>query len=130
MSAAEIRFDHVHLVARDPVKTAQWYADNLNGKIWKNIEVRGAPQVYVQFGDSYVIVRGQRGAESPTGKDGLEWGIDHFGVRVHGNFDEFCARLRQNGVTFSMEPTDFNESTRIAFINAPDGVSVELLNRK
>jgi hypothetical protein len=29
-----------------------------------------------------------------------------------------------------MEPTDFNESTRIAFINAPDGVSVELLNRK
>jgi catechol 2,3-dioxygenase-like lactoylglutathione lyase family enzyme len=130
MSAAEIRFDHVHLVARDPVKTAQWYADNLSGRIWKNVEVRGAPQVYVQFGDSYVIVRGQRGTESPTGKDALEWGIDHFGVRVQGDFDEFCARLKQNGVTFSMEPTDFNESTRIAFIDAPDGVSVELLNRK
>jgi catechol 2,3-dioxygenase-like lactoylglutathione lyase family enzyme len=130
MSDAEVRFDHVHLVSADPVRTAQWYADNLNGKIWKNIEVRGAPQVYVQFGDSYVIVRGQRGAESPAGKDALEWGIDHFGVRIHGDFDVFCSRLKRNGVTFSMEPTDFNESTRIAFINAPDGVSVELLNRK
>lgn len=130
MSAAEVRFDHVHLVAKDPVGTANWYADNLNGKIWKSIEVRGAPQVYVQFGDSFVIVRGRRGAESPEGKDALEWGIDHFGVRIHGDFDEFCARLKKNGVRFSMEPTDFNESTRIAFIDAPDGVSVELLNRK
>lgn len=128
--SAEVRFDHVHLVAKDPVKTAQWYAENLNGTIWKNVEVRGAPQVYVQFGDSYVIVRGQRGAESPDAKNSLEWGIDHFGVRVHGDFNEFCARLKKNGVEFSMEPTDFNESTRIAFINAPDGVSVELLNRK
>jgi len=129
MSAA-VRFDHVHLVAKNPVQTAQWYADNLNGKIWKSLEVRGAPQVYVQFGDSYVIVRGQRPAESAGGKNGLEWGIDHFGVRIEGDFDVFCARLKQNGVRFSMEPTDFNETTRIAFIDAPDGVSVELLNRK
>jgi hypothetical protein len=29
-----------------------------------------------------------------------------------------------------MEPTDINPSTRIAFIEAPDGVSIELLDRK
>jgi catechol 2,3-dioxygenase-like lactoylglutathione lyase family enzyme len=128
--SAEVRFDHVHLVSKDPVRAAQWYADNLNGSIWKSVEMRGAPQVYVQFGDSFVIVRGQRGVESPEAKDHLEWGIDHFGVRIHGDFDEFCARLKRNGVVFSMEPTDLNETTRIAFIDAPDGVSVELLNRK
>lgn len=127
---AEIRFDHVHLVSEDPAGTAQWYANNLNGTISKSLQVRGAPQIYVQFGDSYVIVRGRRGAEDPSGKSSLAWGIDHFGVRVAGDFDAFCARLKANGVTFSMEPTDFNESTRIAFVNAPDGVSVELLNRK
>jgi len=126
----EIRFDHVHLVAKDPVKTAQWYADMLGGKIWKSVEVRGAPQVYVAFGDSYVIVRGQRGSEAIDDKSRLEWGIDHFGVRVDGNFDDFCANLKKQGVAFSMEPTDFNPTTRIAFIQAPDGVSVELLNRK
>ena len=51
-------------------------------------------------------------------------------MRVTGDFDGFCSELKGKGVTFSMEPTDFNPTTRIAFINAPDGVSVELLNRK
>jgi lactoylglutathione lyase len=49
---------------------------------------------------------------------------------VKGDFDGFCAGLRSKGVTFSLDPTDFNPTTRIAFINAPDGVSVELLDRK
>jgi lactoylglutathione lyase len=127
---ASIRFDHVHLIAQDPIKTAQWYADNLGGEITKSVEVRGAPQVYVSFGESFVIVRGQRGAEAVGDKGCLEWGIDHFGVRVHGDFDEYCAALKKKGVEFSMEPTDFNASTRIAFVKAPDGVAVELLNRK
>ena len=130
MASAEIRFDHVHLVARNPVETAQWYADMLDGQIWKRVEVRGAPQIYVAFGDAYVIVRGQRGVEAIGEKVKLAWGIDHFGVRVNGDFDTFCAILKQRGVVFDMEPTDFNASTRIAFIQAPDGVSVELLSRK
>ncbi len=130
MANAEIRFDHVHLVAKDPVQTAQWYADMLGGTISRSVEVRGAPQVYVAFGDSFVIVRGRRGGESIGDKPALEWGIDHFGVRVQGDFDAFCQGLKQRGVAFSMEPTDFNPTTRIAFIEAPDGVSVELLSRK
>ena len=93
-------------------------------------DVKGAPQVYVSIGGFIVIVRGQRPAEKANAKANLEWGIDHFGLRVKGDFDGFCAGLKQKGVTFSLEPTDFNPTTRIAFINAPDGVSVELLNRK
>ena len=130
MASATIGFDHVHLVAEDPHKTAEWYADRLGGRIARSGEVKGAPQVYVSFGNFIVIVRGQRPAEKANDKPGLEWGIDHFGVRVTGDFDAFCSELKAKGVTFSMEPTDFNPTTRIAFINAPDGVSVELLNRK
>ena len=37
---------------------------------------------------------------------------------------------KAKGVEFSVEPRDNNPTTRLAFINAPDGVSVELLNRK
>ena len=49
---------------------------------------------------------------------------------MKGDFDGFCAGLKAKGVAFSMEPTDINPTTRIAFVNAPDGVSVELLSRK
>ena len=130
MPQASLGFDHVHLVAKDPRDTARWYVDKLGGEIVRDIEVRGAPQVYVSFNGFIVIVRGQRPAESVRDKPGLEWGVDHFGLRVRGDFDGFCTGLKGKGVTFSLEPTDFNPTTRIAFINAPDGVSIELLDRK
>jgi catechol 2,3-dioxygenase-like lactoylglutathione lyase family enzyme len=130
MPDATLSFDHVHLLAKDPQSTANWYVDNLGGKLVRSLEVRGAPQVYVSLGNFIVIVRGQRPKETADDKTGLEWGVDHFGLRVQGDFDGFCGGLRGKGVTFSLEPTDFNPTTRIAFINAPDGVSIELLNRK
>ena len=46
------------------------------------------------------------------------------------DFDAFCDGLKRKGVTFSVEPHDNNPTTRIAFIDAPDGVSIELLSRK
>ena len=130
MPNVSITFDHVHLVSQDPHATASWYVDKLGGAIARSGEVKGAPQIYVSLGDATIIVRGRRPAEQAGDKPGLEWGIDHFGVRVKGDFDGFCAGLRAKGVAFSLEPTDFNPTTRIAFIHAPDGVSVELLNRK
>ena len=130
MPDTSLAFDHVHLVARDPQATADWYVDKLGGKIARSLEVKGAPQIYVSFGGFIVIVRGQRPAELAEAKPGLQWGVDHFGVRVKGDFDGFCEGLRKKGVTFGLDPTDFNPTTRIAFIDAPDGVSVELLNRK
>jgi catechol 2,3-dioxygenase-like lactoylglutathione lyase family enzyme len=130
MPDATLSFDHVHLLAKDPQSTANWYVDKLGGKLVRSLEVRGAPQVYVSLGNFIVIVRGQRPKETADDKTGLEWGVDHFGLRVQGDFDGFCGGLRGKGVTFSLEPTDFNPTTRIAFINAPDGVSIELLNRK
>jgi lactoylglutathione lyase len=130
MPDVSLSFDHVHLVSRDPDATAKWYVDKLGGKILRSGEVRGAPQIYVSIAGAMVIVRGERPAESAEEKAGLQWGVDHFGLRVKGDFDGFCAGLRGKGVSFSLEPVDFNPTTRIAFINAPDGVSVELLNRK
>ena len=130
MPNARLAFDHVHLVSKDPHAAANWYVDKLGGEVVRSVEVRGAPQIYVSFGGAMVIVRGQRPAELAAEKPGLQWGVDHFGMRVQGDFDGFCTGLRNKGVAFSMDPTDFNPTTRIAFIKAPDGVSVELLHRK
>jgi catechol 2,3-dioxygenase-like lactoylglutathione lyase family enzyme len=130
MPEATVGFDHVHLVAKDAHATAKWYVDKLGGEVRKSLEVKGAPQIYVSFNGFIVIVRGQRPGETANAKSGLEWGVDHFGLRIKGDFDGFCAGLKKKGVAFSLEPTDFNMTTRIAFIEAPDGVSVELLDRK
>lgn len=125
-----LSFDHVHVISKEPKKTADWYADRLGGTIAKSATVKDAPQIYVSFGDAYIIVRGQRPGESAKDKANTEWGADHFGFNVQGDFDAFCAGLRGKGVAFSVEPHDINPTTRIAFIDAPDGVSIELLSRK
>ncbi len=127
---ASLSFDHVHVISKEPQAAANWYADNLGGTITKSATVHDAPQIYVSFGEAFIIVRGQRPGELAKDKPSLEWGADHFGFQVKGDFDTFCAGLRTKGVKFSMEPTDINPSTRIAFVDAPDGVSVELLSRK
>ena len=131
MPNPNITFDHVHLISKNAPAAAQWYVDKLGGEIVRSGEVKGAPQVYVEIGGgSMLIVRGERPGETTADKPGLEWGVDHFGVRVQGDFDAFCAGLKAKGVTFSVDPVDNSPTTRLAFINAPDGVSVELLSRK
>ena len=130
MDNTKIVFDDVHIISEDPQSTASWYADKLGGKIIGSAEVRGAPQALVAFEGATIIVRGQRPGEQPSRKEGLLWGTDHFGLQVHGDFDGFCDDLKKKGVTFTLDPEDFTPSVRIAFIEAPDGVSIELLQRK
>lgn len=129
MPSTNLGFDHVHLLSGNPKATADWYVENLGATLLKNATIRGAPQIYVGFDGFIVIVRGQRESEQAPKKADLHWGIDHFGLRVSGDFDGFCDELQRKGVTFSLPPTDFNPTTRIAFIDAPDGVSVELVSR-
>src|SRR5262249_6139393 len=130
MPETSLSFDHVHLVSKDPHAAAGWYVDKLGGRIVRSMEMRGAPQIYVSFGGAMVIVRGQRPAEVAKDKPILQSGVDHVGLHVTGDCDGVWAGLRGKGVVLSREPTDISPTTRIAFIDAPDGVSIELLNRK
>lgn len=102
----------------------------LGGEIVRSYDRRGAPQIHVAFNRATIIVRGQRTGERASRKDGRQWGVDHFGFQVQGDFDGFCNGLKKKGVTFTLEPMDFNPTTRIAFIEAPDSVSIEIVHRK
>ena len=130
MSNPTVIFDHVHLISKDPESTAAWYVERLEGKIVNRSEIRGAPSIIVAFKGATVIIRGRRSGEEVKDKAGIEYGTDHFGLRIEGDFDGFCGDLKKSGVKFTLDPVDFGPTARIAFIEAPDGVSIELLTRK
>jgi lactoylglutathione lyase len=130
MKEPSIAFDHVHLVSQDPQSAASWYEEMLEGKITAKQEVRGAPQFVVAFQGATLLIRGQRPGEEPGRKGGLQWGTDHFGFQVQGDFDGYCEALKKKGVRFTLDPVDFSPMVRIAFIQAPDGQLIELLQRK
>jgi catechol 2,3-dioxygenase-like lactoylglutathione lyase family enzyme len=140
MSGVQIVFDHVHIICKDPDSAAAWYADMLGGTITRRAEVRGAPQIAVQFEGATILVRGQRPGEQPGSKNPLQsfdnfvshdqWGTDHFGFKVVGDLTEFCNAIREKGGEFSVEPYEFVPGTRIAYLAGPDGVSIELVESK
>jgi catechol 2,3-dioxygenase-like lactoylglutathione lyase family enzyme len=43
--------------------------------------------------------------------------------------DAVVADLKAKGVHFTMEPTTIRPGVRVAFLRAPEGVSIELLDR-
>ena len=55
-------------------------------------------------------------------------GLDHFGMTVT-NMAEAVAELKAKGVHFTVEPKQIRPGTTIAFLTAPQNVSIELIQR-
>ena len=130
MGNQAIVFDHVHVVSEEPELAGSWYEEKLGGSVVGIDEMGGSLSVRVAFEGATIIIRGQRANEQPARKSELQWGTDHFGFSVNGDFDAFCNDLKNKGVKFTMNPFNITPVLRIAFIEAPDNVSIELLQRK
>ncbi len=136
MSDAAIQFDHVHLISEDAEAAAAWYRDMLGGEIAASYQTRGAAQIRITFGAVTVLIRGQRPGERPGAKNALkafddyvshdQWGTDHFGFSVAGDLGALCAELKAKGAELAVEPYEFLPGRTIAYLKAPDGVTVEL----
>jgi lactoylglutathione lyase len=126
-----VSIDHVHLVSRDPGHAAAWYVEMLGCRVLKEIVSFGAPQIYLSFGDALLIIRGRRATDLNGENDGQPvWGVEHFGFRITGEYDTLCAEMKRKNVRFVMDPVDINATTRAAFVEGPDGVTIELLERR
>ncbi len=58
MTDHQLVIDHVHVISRDPAAAVSWYVDKLGGKIVNEVEVQGAPQIFVELGGMAVAIRG------------------------------------------------------------------------
>lgn len=137
MTDNQLKFDHLHIVSANPEQSAEWYRVKLGAVIKAQYEIRNAPQINVQLGGITLLIRGKREGESPTTPSAMrdfkdysshnEWGTDHFGFTYVGDLRSYCETLRQNGVSFSVEPWEFTPGNWICYVNAPDGVSIEIV---
>jgi catechol 2,3-dioxygenase-like lactoylglutathione lyase family enzyme len=110
MSNPAFRFDHVHIISKDPQTSADWYVEMFGARIVKNTMVRGAPQIFVELGGMTILIRGGRAGENPLPARPIQqyadysshnaWGTDHFGFLYEGDLAAFCAELRAKGRAF------------------------------
>ena len=122
-------FNHVHLKAPDPKKTADWYVRAFNFHIVSDtVRSLGDRFIRCQTPDGAVInISGARTGEQMGGGDAtVHWGIEHFGLNVD-DMDAEIERLKGFGAELMEGPSNVPNGPRIAFIKAPDDVRIELL---
>ena len=122
-------FNHVHLKAPDPRRTAEWYATAFDFTIVSDI-VR-------PYGDQFVVTRTPDGVtvnissartdeELDEGNADVHWGLEHIGITID-DMDVELARLTEMGAVLKEGPIDVPNGPRIAFIAGPDDTRIELL---
>jgi catechol 2,3-dioxygenase-like lactoylglutathione lyase family enzyme len=126
---AAYTWDHIHLRTTNPDAMAQWFADKLGAEVIRTMQ-QGKPRIDLKIGGGNVFIA------QVTDGDGVNpppttpyQGLDHFGLTVSG-IDAVCAELKAKGVEFTREPTTVRPGVRVAFLRAPEGVSIELLDRQ
>lgn len=120
-------FDHVHLVSKNPVKTADFYEKTFGAKRDGFSELPdGRTLVSVALdGPSIKAVHPRAEPLVPnTLPDGC--GLEHFGLRTD-NIEEAVAELKAQGVKCVQEVTAINPTVKIAFFISPEDILIELL---
>ncbi|HEY9554370.1 VOC family protein [Allosphingosinicella sp.] len=126
--------DHIHLLASDVMGVAEWYRDKLGAEIVLSKQSDGQSRVDLKIGDLQIymsdgeVMKKWLGGELGPARTKAHLGLDHFGLSVD-DVDAAIADLELKGVQITFPPTTIRPGCRAAYIAAPDGVEIEIVNR-
>jgi catechol 2,3-dioxygenase-like lactoylglutathione lyase family enzyme len=125
---AKYTWDHIHLRTTNPEVMAKWFEEKLGAEVIRTIQ-QGKPRIDLKLGGANIFIAPVADGDGTNAPPTIPYrGLDHFGLSVSG-IDEIAADLKKKGVEFTREPTTVRPGTRVCFIKAPEGVSIELLDR-
>jgi catechol 2,3-dioxygenase-like lactoylglutathione lyase family enzyme len=124
---AEYSCDHVHLKSRDARAAARFYIEAFGATpVFERI-VDDQPRIAVRLGGLNLFIDTVP-ADAPDAPDRTFVGIEHICLAVKG-LHAVAEELRARGVTFLVEPRELRPGVLYAFVQAPDGIRMELIDR-
>ena len=123
-------YNHLHFRSGDPDQAAKFYCDNFGTVITSERPLSTTKSIQLSLnGEHLMTISGRAEGEDPiAGSTDPRYGLDHFGFEVD-DMEEATALMKSNGVKFGCEPWTMPSGSTVAFIVAPDEVSVELIQR-
>lgn len=120
----QFTWDHIHILTSNEEQAIRWFADVLGAEI-----VQTPARTEARFGALRIFFQ-QISADDKIGPAPAHQhrGLDHFALSVK-DVDDVAAALKAKGVTFTKGPVTPRPGVRVCFIEGPDGVSIELLER-
>jgi catechol 2,3-dioxygenase-like lactoylglutathione lyase family enzyme len=124
---ADYTCDHVHLRSADPDAAAEFYTGIFGAAPLFRRTVDGMLRVALNLGGLTLFID-QVPEGTPKAPRPLFVGIEHICLAVNG-IDAAAVELRQKGVKFVSEPRELRPGVRYAFVEAPDSIQIELIER-
>ena len=121
-------WEHIHLRSPDPAATAAWYEDKLGAGIIRTPQPDGSTRFDLDLTGQKIFIAKADPAQTGAPPAIPYMGLEHIGLTVE-NIDAAVAELKGKGVAFTMEPKTIRPGVRIAFLTAPQNVSIELIQR-
>lgn len=123
----DCRCDHLHLRSRDAVAAARFYVDTLGGREIRRDGSPAVTRVTVSLGGLTLFIE-----QAPDGLSGAavppHLGIEHIGLAVD-DIEAAMRELRQRDAHVVSGITEARPGLRVIFIDGPDGVRIEILQR-
>ena len=121
--------DHIHLISPAIEECRDWYCGNLGGRVTFEGRFKGNKVFYIDLNGFTLIIIERLPGEIPIPATlQTREGLDHFGFGV-ADLDAAEKELKAKGVRFLTEPVQVRPGLRIAYIQAPDMVRIELSER-
>ena len=122
--------NHLHFRSEDPDAAAKFYCDNFGAVITSERPLSTTKSIQLELNNQPLMtISGRAEGEDPVpGSTDPRYGLDHFGFEVD-DMAAAAANLKANGAKFICEPWTMPSGSMVAFIEAPDHVSVEIIQR-
>jgi catechol 2,3-dioxygenase-like lactoylglutathione lyase family enzyme len=127
------RFDHIHVYAKSPEVSVQFYESHFGAeRVGSTCTTSGGTMYFLRLGGLNLVLApyppsSAAGIPSDYADGAYQggFGVAHFGLKVD-DVSAAVGLLRKRGVNILDEPRE-NGGLRFAYVGAPDGVIVELL---
>ena len=118
---------HIHLMSHDAMRAGHYYETMFNAQIEQSEGANGLPRCNMRLGDQTFLISTvtETVTQQASGPHSC-LGLDHIGLHVE-NVVRAVQDLKAKGAKITMQPRS-NGRTTIAFVEGPDGVSIELLS--
>jgi catechol 2,3-dioxygenase-like lactoylglutathione lyase family enzyme len=123
------QFDHIHFKCSDPEKTVAFFKENFEAKEVNRFDSGGMSIVTLDIGGLWYNFSPKRSGEDVDPRtQPVRYGVYHIGLKTRDLLAE-AAKMKARGVKFTMEVNQLNPKTKYGFIEGPDGISIEILQR-
>jgi catechol 2,3-dioxygenase-like lactoylglutathione lyase family enzyme len=123
------QYDHIHFKCSDPEKTVGFFKEHFDAKEVARFEVNGMSIVTLDIGGLWYNFSPRRPGETVDSRtEPARYGVYHIALKTK-DLEVEAAKLKARGVRFTQDVAQSNPTTKYAFVEGPDGISIELLQR-